>query len=77
MDAHGPEGTRYVGRYCHVLKLAYEMTAIFPDMLEREEPILCRNGLSMLDLNPRPEQAIEPNNLAWAGCASRTRAIFW
>jgi hypothetical protein len=62
MDAHGPEGTRYVGRYCHVLKLAYEMTALFPDIPEVKEPIFGRKSLSMLDLNPRPKEAIEPNN---------------
>jgi hypothetical protein len=52
------------------------MSALLTHMMEREEPILCRNGLLMLNLDPRPKEAIEPNNFVWAGCASRTRAIF-
>jgi hypothetical protein len=51
-----------VERHSNVLKPAYEMAALFPDMMEREEPILCRNGLLMLNLDPRPKEAIEPNN---------------
>jgi hypothetical protein len=40
------------------------MTALSPDIPEVKEPILGRICLSMLDLNPRPEQAIEPDNFA-------------
>jgi hypothetical protein len=55
---------RHIERYGYIVKLAYEMAAIFADMLEPKKPILSGNGLSMFDFEPGAKFSIESDNLA-------------